>query len=24
VLAMIIMGKPPDEVSDRDLAELHG
>jgi hypothetical protein len=24
VLAMIIMGKKPDEVSDRDLAELHG
>ena len=24
VLAMIIMGKRPDEVSDRDLAELHG
>ena len=24
VLAMIIMGKQPDEVSDRDLAKLHG
>jgi D-xylose transport system ATP-binding protein len=24
VLAMIIMGKQPDEVSDRDLADLHG
>ncbi len=24
VLAMIIMGKPPGEVSERDLAELHG
>jgi D-xylose transport system ATP-binding protein len=24
VLAMIIMGKKPEEVSDRDLAELHG
>jgi hypothetical protein len=24
VLAMLIMGKKPDEVSDRDLAELHG
>ena len=24
VLAMIIMGKQPDEVSDRELEELHG
>ena len=24
VLAMIIMGKQPDEVSDRELAEFHG
>ena len=24
VLAMIIMGKQPDEVSDSDLADLHG
>ena len=24
VLAMIIMGKQPGEVSDRELAELHG